>query len=55
MQRFYKRMIKAIINTNIILENGVIFGWDTPVANPKNYDENGHFYIPVEEPKERRR
>ena len=37
------------------MENGVIFGWDTPVANPKNYDENGHFFIPVEEPKERRR
>ena len=37
------------------MENGVIFGWDTPVANPKNYDENGHFYVPVEEPKERRR
>ena len=37
------------------MENGVIFGWDTPVANPKYYDENGHFYVPVEEPKERRR
>ena len=37
------------------MENGVIYGWDTPVANPKYYDENGHFYIPVEEPKERRR
>ena len=37
------------------MENGVIYGWDAPVANPKYYDENGHFYIPVEEPKERRR
>ena len=37
------------------MENGVIFGWDTPVANPKYYDENGHFYVPVEESKERRR
>ena len=37
------------------MENGVIFGWDTPVANPKYYDENGHFYVPVEDPKERRR
>ena len=36
-------------------ENGVIYGWDAPVANPKYYDENGHFFIPVEEPKERRR
>lgn len=37
------------------MENGVIYGWDTPVANPKNYDENGHFCTPIEEPKERRR
>lgn len=37
------------------MENGVIYGWDAPVANPKYYDENGHFYIPVEEPKDRRR
>ena len=29
------------------MENGVIYGWDTPVADPKNYDENGHWYIPI--------
>lgn len=37
------------------MENGVIYGWDTPAADPGNYDENGHFYVPVEEPRERRR
>ena len=34
------------------MENGAIFGWDTPVANPHNYDENGHFYLPEDETKE---
>ena len=29
----------------VAMENGVIFGWDTPVADPTNYDENGHWYI----------
>ena len=23
--------------------NGLIFGWDTPVADPSNYDEEGHY------------
>ena len=27
------------------MENGVIYGWDTPYANPKNYDFNGHYCI----------
>lgn len=36
------------------MENGVIFGWDTPAANPQNYDENGHFYVPENEMKGRR-
>jgi len=37
------------------MENGAIYGWDTPVANPYNYDENGHFYVPEPEEKGRRR
>ena len=27
------------------MENGVIYGWDTPYANPNNYDLNGHYCI----------
>ena len=37
------------------MENGVIYGWETPMANPNHYDENGHFFVPSEEAKERRR
>jgi hypothetical protein len=37
------------------MENGVIYGWDTPMSNPVNYDESGHFYIPTEEVKGWRR
>ena len=37
------------------MENGVIFGWDTPMAVPSHYDENGHFYIPIAMARERRR
>lgn len=37
------------------MENGVIYGWNSPAADPKNYDEKGHYYIPAEEVKERRR
>ncbi len=37
------------------MENGVIFGWDTPMADPKNYDEKGHFYMPEMEMKGGRR
>lgn len=36
------------------MENGVIFGWDTIVSDPRNYDENGHFYVPENETKGRR-
>lgn len=25
------------------MENGIIYGWDTPVANPFNYDVNGYY------------
>lgn len=27
------------------MENGVIYGWDSPYANPNNYDFNGHYCI----------
>ena len=37
------------------MENGAIYGWDTPMSNPVNYDESGHFYIPTEEVKGWRR
>jgi hypothetical protein len=37
------------------MENGVIYGWDTPMSNPVNYDESGHFYIPTAEVKGWRR
>ncbi len=37
------------------MENGIIYGWDTPAADPKNYDENGHFCIAAEVTRERRR
>jgi len=26
------------------MENGAIYGWNTPMADPHNYDENGHFF-----------
>ncbi len=25
------------------MENGVIYGWDFPIANPANYDDEGHY------------
>lgn len=28
------------------MENGVIYGWDTPLAVPGNYDKEGHFMMP---------
>lgn len=37
------------------MENGVIYGWDTPMSNPVNYDGSGHFYIPTAEVKGWRR
>lgn len=37
------------------MENGIIYGWDTPAADPSNYDENGHFCVAAEVAKERRR
>lgn len=30
------------------MENGVIYGWDTPAADPHNYDKDG-YYMPPEE------
>ena len=26
------------------MENGSIYGWDTPMADPHNYDEGGHYH-----------
>ena len=26
------------------MENGAIYGWDTPIADPNNYDEGGHYH-----------
>ena len=26
------------------MENGSIYGWDTPMADPDNYDEGGHYH-----------
>ena len=37
------------------MENGVIYGWDTPVADPRNYDCNGHWYIPPQQNREGKR
>jgi len=31
------------------MENGVIYGWDTPMADLRNYDENGHYNPTVTE------
>lgn len=36
------------------MENGVIYGWDTPAANIHNYDENGQFYMSSKEKKHMR-
>ena len=36
------------------MEKGVIFGWDTIVADPHNYDENGYFCVPENATKGRR-
>lgn len=30
------------------MEQGVIFGWDSPYANVSNYDKDGHFVMPEE-------
>ena len=34
------------------MENGAIYGWNTPMADPHNYDENGHFFEAETEQKE---
>lgn len=36
------------------MENGVVFGWDTPAADPRNYDENGSFVAPEKQTKGKR-
>lgn len=35
------------------MENGSIYGWDTPMAEPKNYDDGGHFCPPSGERREK--
>ena len=30
------------------MQNGAIYGWDTPLADPKRYDENGYLKIGLE-------
>ena len=37
------------------MEGGVIYGWDTPAADPRNYDESGYFRTDAEGAKERRK
>ena len=31
------------------MENGAIYGWDTPMADPRNYDEGGHYNPTLQE------
>ena len=49
------KLLKLSAQQVSAMENGVIFGWDTPMADPKNYDNDGHFYVPKEEVNRRRR
>ena len=37
------------------MEGGVIYGWDTPAADPRNYDESGYFRTDAEWAKEKRK
>lgn len=37
------------------MENGVFYGWNSPAADPKNYDEKGRFYEPTGKIKNKRR
>lgn len=37
------------------MEGGVIYGWDTPAADPCNYDESGYFRTDAESAKEKRK
>lgn len=37
------------------MEGGVIYGWDTPAADPRNYDESGYFRADTEGAKEKRK
>lgn len=31
------------------MEGGAVYGWDTPTADPMNYDVDGHYIPPVQE------
>ena len=35
------------------MENGAIYGWDTPMADPNHYDEGGHYHPYLQERKRR--
>ena len=35
--------------------NGIIYGWETPMADVKNYDENGYFEIAEKEERKGKR
>ena len=37
------------------MEGGVIYGWDTPAADPHNYDESGYFRTDAEGAKGKRK
>ena len=38
--------IAGITNAQVsAMVNGIIYGWETPMADAKNYDKNGHFEI----------
>ena len=26
------------------MENGSVYGWDTPMADVRNYDKDGHYF-----------
>ena len=48
--------IAGITNAQVsAMVNGIIYGWETPMADVKNYDENGYFeVVGKEERKEKR-
>ena len=38
--------IAGITNAQVsAMVNGIIYGWETPMADVKNYDENGYFEV----------
>ena len=49
------KMLKVTKAQQAAMEGGVIYGWDTPAADPCNYDESGYFRADAEWAKERRK